>query len=1066
MVLDDNNHNRQRFILLPHDRFISVLAYKTGNPIATLVPSTMMETTTTITDTNKEKDTVIIESICLTRVARQKNSSATTTTTQDVLDQMDIDNYEDVDADSEQHHPIMNQEEEDEIVVLVGCRDGTIREFGLLESLKEMLYGKNNKSESDSVVDCGPYQMPGPFSRPRRVIRVSKKEPIMHLAAPPVSSSSSQYNNNNNKDKDGILVYVVLRTKGLDETTKDNNNNKISSVNVAVLRTLIPHYDGTTTDVSLLEKGSHRKWHLDTIKCRVGKDKKTGRIVNTVPFSFQSVVKPGNNSNNNNNDNHAAIFLVLARSNSLHVYYEQLSSSSSAYSNHPFAPLAFTMSANNPLTSMSISINNTDVTCGHYNGKISVMNNVLAEVEHYHRSASTTKNLGRPNNNNNDGDDKTSNNANAAVVVEKDPRTNIITTKVHWHAHPVTSLTYDSVSSPMDPILYSGGEESVLVTWQVSQGRDRPIDVLPRLALGGIVHVACADRTLGDDSFCNGILVYAEDNSLQLFESHNKGRMWKVQGLAYSLKKETSSFEPNEASIEVDPRGKNTTTTTAAAAPPSLILTGLPGAPGYMHWYDPSRQRLSASLEVAPFNRISRAEHDESPLPEPSITNHVFSGNGNELITLDETPTENYSIGAYEKQGGRGGEEFGIVSTIRFWSWNDASSSTTASKVPYHQVAAMTYPHGPKNRVSGLALSKDGSMACTVSNDEKSFRVWHKVVVNVDNDDDDDEQPEETTGRLPAWTCRYKVTIPAGYSNFSTSRQGVAFSEDGSILAICFGQMVTLWDAEEARFLTSLNQHLEGFQGLIDSIRFVSPGRFQDLLLIQSQAGVSLKSPFGSSSFKGWSWGIPVDSVKGVTVSSVELVENQECIAVTVFNSLTGQSRLILIDAASGTPGVKDDESSEIPKVVTGIEGCITSMCSVGKSGAQSNWGTAATEKKNVPPLNLYSLTRKGELLLFSAGTKDSPLSSRSEWKDVPPSSSMAPTLDIARGDERKRQRRDTDTVTLADTATKKTAVEIFGFAISSADSKAAPPPTADLPALSKNFVRAFVGRSLSRSQG
>jgi hypothetical protein len=349
-------------------------------------------------------------------------------------------------------------------------------------------------------------------------------------------------------------------------------------------------------------------------------------------------------------------------------------------------------------------------------------------------------------------------------------------------------------------------------------------------------------------------------------------------------------------------------------------------------------------------------------------------------------------------------------------------------------------------------MSKDGSMACTVSNDEKCFRVWHKVV--------DDDEPEET-GRLPAWTCRYKVTIPAGFSNFSTSRQGVAFSDDGSILAICFGTMVTLWDAEEARFLTSLNQHLEGFQGLIDSIRFVSPGRLQDLLLIKSQAGVSLKSPFGNSSFKGWSWGIPVDSVKGVTVSSAELVENQECIAVTVFNSLTGQSRLILIDAASGTPGVKDDESSEIPKVVTGIEGCITSMCAVGKSKAQSNWGTAT--EKNAPPLNLYSLTRKGELLLFSAGTKASPLSSRSEWRDVPPSS-IAPTLDIGRGDDRKRQRRDTDTITLADTATKKTAVEIFGFAISSADSKAAPPPTADLPALSRNFVRAFVGRSLSRN--
>ena len=88
-----------------------------------------------------------------------------------------------------------------------------------------------------------------------------------------------------------------------------------------------------------------------------------------------------------------------------------------------------------------------------------------------------------------------------------------------------------------------------------------------------------------------------------------------------------------------------------------LVLTGLKKAPGYMHWFDPMRERLASSLEVAPFNRISRNEPEERPLPTPSIIGHVFSKDGQDLITIDESPTENTSVGAnYEtKVGGKHG---------------------------------------------------------------------------------------------------------------------------------------------------------------------------------------------------------------------------------------------------------------------------------------------------------------------------------------------------------------------------------------------------------------------------
>jgi NET1-associated nuclear protein 1 (U3 small nucleolar RNA-associated protein 17) len=961
----------QRFILLPHDRYISVLAYNTGSRLASLVPFQDGEE-------GSEENNILIESVCLTKHSRKVPKA----TVQDVLNEMDID------KDGSNNEAILEIDQiVDEIIVMVGCRDGTIREFSL-EAL--------SKLDDSKAVNCGPYQISGPCCRPRRVIRLSKKEPIIHLTVP-VSCNLGE----------GILTYVVTITKDLNESSSDDKN-AASTVNVSLLRVMLPHFDGSTS-VSLLSKsedGIKRKYQIDNIKCRVGKDK-AKRFLDTVPFRLLSVARPTKDSKTLGK----SVFVVLARANGISIYYEDLQSS------HRFSPMSFPMPPSNPLSAISISKNNADVTCGHYRGEIKVLNKILDALESYHIGmAQAERHFG-------------SDEAKTSVSKPTDPRKALVTSKVHWHAHPVTSLVYDTTSSPIDPILYSGGEESVLVTWQTSRGTDRPTDVLPRLALGGIVHVACADRIDANPS--NGVLVYCEDNSLQLFESHNKGRKWKLQGLA--CKEKVDHKLSKTTCIEGDPRAQGFNNS-------QLIIVGLSEAPGFMHWYDSSKQQLLGSLEVAPFNRISRTEDDDFPLPTPSITNHIFSDDGSQLVTLEETPTENLFIGSYERKGN---EEYGIVSTIRFWSWRD--SSATQGGAPYALSAAMTYPHGPKNRVSALTLTKDGSMACTISNDEKAFRVWHKVIA----DEEDDES-------LPTWTCRYKVTIPAGFSNFLTSRDGVAFSDDSSIIAIAFGSMVTLWDSVEARFLKSI-RHLEDFTCPIDSIKFVKTGKLQDLLLIKSDLGVSLQSPFGNgANLKGWSWGLPPAS-KNVIVTDTALIRTHGCVAISVFDSTMGQSRLVFIDIISGKAGVNDNTSDNMA-TITGIDGCVQCMCAPGKPQKRSNWESDDSDRK--VPLNLFTLTSSGALLKFTNGADDSPTF---DWKVE--SKNSGPRLDISRGDNSKHQR--TESTQLEDLVddepvAKKAAVEIFGLSLMEAN-KATPPPTAELPALSTAFVRAFVGRGLSR---
>ncbi|KAL3911103.1 MAG: hypothetical protein SGILL_007413 [Bacillariaceae sp.] len=963
-IAADSDKKAERFILLPHARHIAVLSYKTGNKVASLIPSSA--------ELEDEKD-VLIASACLARYRRKLSE----TTIQDVLDRMDVDD------DAAEATAVGTPQFLEEIVVMVGCQDGSIREF----SLKDMAAGANESSVDASSV---PYQILGPTFGPRRIIKIQdNSDSIMHLTVPYLRTLVRE---------DGILAYVAVRN-GAEDTGK-----KSSIVSVEVKRVLIPHFDGKAEMAVSDEDAVERIRSVETLTCSLVKSKK-GSLQSTVPFALLSTAKPAQPEGKGQKQD-TAIFVVLACMNRVSVYYEQLNSKET------FEPVHLEMPARNPLTSIDIALNKTDLSCGHYRGNIRVMNGALDNVEKYNlsilRAADSTRN-------------------------PPHPQSQIIASRVHWHALPVSSLVYDSMSYAMDPLLYSGGDECVLVTWQISQGRDRPVDVQPRLALGSIVHVASSDRC--DNNAANGILVYCDDNTLQLITSHNKGQVWKLQGLA-GIPDDESKTKSLGVSLEIDPRSTNDTES-------QIVVTGLAQAPGYIHWFNPARERLNSSLEVAPFNRISRNEPDELPLPSPTVTCHAFSKNGNDLITIDEHPTENVQIGFSNDSGE---EEHGLVSTIRFWSYNN-SYSTKAANAPYDQLASMTFPHGPKNCISALAASNDGSVACSVSSSEKAFRVWQKISPQRPKAN---QQPGEKQAHT--WICQYKVTTPSGFSNYPTKEKGVAFSDDGSILAISFGKSVTLWDADEARLLTNFTHDFDASG--IDKVSFINPGLRQDLLLVQSKDGLSLRSPFGkfgnTASFSAWDFS-PKDKA---IISATELVDTHACIAVALYFPKKDQSRITFLDAQTG--------GAAFFQMPNDIDGRIDALCATGKRKKKSNWSND-TAKKETTALNLYALTSTGELFQITEGSSKQLSATSSPMMMMSSASQFGPRLDMispASGDQ-KRQRV-VPRLQSDGAGPKKMALEVFGLAASDAGTTQA--STVELPSLSGNFVRSFVGRGLSRS--
>ena len=166
---------------------------------------------------------------------------------------------------------------------------------------------------------------------------------------------------------------------------------------------------------------------------------------------------------------------------------------------------------------------------------------------------------------------------------------------MHWHAHPVRTLAYVPSSgggrgaprgaSPLT--LVSGGEESVLVTWQLDRNHHRPSDFVARVGRGGIVRlIPCPDT---DRTF-----VFCADNSVQCYDSTSSERSWNVRGIA--------SMALYEEEADVGRGAGNRRGPVVVVRDPITnypMMTNLPGAPGMVHWYDPKSSSVVGTLEVS-----------------------------------------------------------------------------------------------------------------------------------------------------------------------------------------------------------------------------------------------------------------------------------------------------------------------------------------------------------------------------------------------------------------------------------------------------------------------------------
>ncbi|EGN93138.1 hypothetical protein SERLA73DRAFT_116271 [Serpula lacrymans var. lacrymans S7.3] len=313
------------------------------------------------------------------------------------------------------------------------------------------------------------------------------------------------------------------------------------------------------------------------------------------------------------------------------------------------------------------------------------------------------------------------------IGVEKKAQTSTL----HWHAHAISSVTF----TPNGAYLLSGGEEAVLVIWQLHSGRK---EFVPRVG-SPIKHIAVS-RAGGGEEYLLGLadtsFAFVSAASLKLSRVFSK---IKIDPTVSSSGPSTSKSTP-----------------LAVHAPSSTLI--LPSShPSSIQAYSPSSSTLLAELEVSPSNRVAR--RDEKILEPSRVERAVVSLSGDWMATIDRR---------------EGDETFRGEIYLKFWWWNRNADFWILN-------TRIDRPHGLKNVTSATFSNVAGdtqSLQLATTGEDGNIKTWR-----IRTTKDKNGSVEET------WTARSSFTFR------SEQPKHVTWSPDDSLLVVSLGPYVVVYES-------------------------------------------------------------------------------------------------------------------------------------------------------------------------------------------------------------------------------------------------------------------------------
>ncbi|DBA03770.1 TPA: hypothetical protein N0F65_005660 [Lagenidium giganteum] len=177
----------------------------------------------------------------------------------------------------------------------------------------------------------------------------------------------------------------------------------------------------------------------------------------------------------------------------------------------------------------------------------------------------------------------------------------------------------------------------------------------------------------------------------------------------------------------------------------AIPLNGVSSA-GILQFYNPYKDRVLQSVMLTERNQVTRTEDEE--IPQIVAESVRFSPSGHDLVTLHSNVLTDAKKGDDQ--------------SLRFWKRRENGS--------FFVNTAVDAPHGTAT-VSCMAFSPSSYNDCVVTADvDGEFKMWKK------------------SADASSWHCQSVVKFR------DEPISAVAFTADGSLLAVAYNHLLTLWD--------------------------------------------------------------------------------------------------------------------------------------------------------------------------------------------------------------------------------------------------------------------------------
>ncbi|KAL9124292.1 MAG: hypothetical protein Q9217_006366 [Psora testacea] len=358
--------------------------------------------------------------------------------------------------------------------------------------------------------------------------------------------------------------------------------------------------------------------------------------------------------------------------------------------------------------------------------------------------------------------------------------------RLHWHRNAVLAVKWSSDGN----YLISGGNETVLILWQLDSGRK---ETLPHLG-APIESIVVSPRG-------SSYAIRLADNSAMIVSTSEMRPFFSVSGIQLPGMGYVRNPLPPLPSVD------NMDLTTKHSVQSSLPACVSPSEPGHLLFAvppdttsrTPSPLNPNASylqtFDIGAAHSISRQAlartkttnlnmgPESNTIEEPNVTHIATSHDGQWLATIDEwmPPRRDLTSLAFDRDREREEQIFRQEIYLRFWSWNDERKF-------WELVARIDNPHGSDSgnayeggRVLALALNPT-SVGFATFGEDGALKTWRPTIRR--------RHGLEVKGKdgkaLTNWHCHWSTSIESPDSSTAKNRRPdahIAYSADGSVVA-------------------------------------------------------------------------------------------------------------------------------------------------------------------------------------------------------------------------------------------------------------------------------------------